>query len=61
MEARRLTDDIVTFSSFVPLPGLGVLPVNAYLIKAQEPVPRRTVASSYNEVMLAGVLLKSWS
>ena len=38
MEARRLTDDIVTFSSFVPLPGLGVLPVNAYLIKAQEPV-----------------------
>lgn len=38
MEARNLTDDTVVFSSFVPLPGLGVLPVNAYLIKAKQPV-----------------------
>ena len=38
METRNLTNDTTVFSSFVPLPGLGVLPVNAYLIKAKQPV-----------------------
>lgn len=37
METRSVTTDITIFSSHVPLPGFGVVPVNAYLLKAQQP------------------------
>jgi flavorubredoxin len=38
MESRKVTDDITIFSSYVPFPGFGLVPVNAYLLKAQQPV-----------------------
>jgi glyoxylase-like metal-dependent hydrolase (beta-lactamase superfamily II) len=36
--SRRVGTDTDLLPSYVPLPGLGVLPVNAYLIHAREPV-----------------------
>jgi flavorubredoxin len=36
--ARQISDDIHILPSEFPAPGLGVLPVNAYVIKAREPV-----------------------
>lgn len=36
--ARRVAPDTTTFRSFAPIPGLGILPVNAHLIHAREPV-----------------------
>lgn len=38
MKTRRVTADIHVLASEFPAPGLGVLPVNAYLLKAREPV-----------------------
>ena len=35
---RRITSDIDILSSYFPIPGFGILPVNAFLIKAREPV-----------------------
>ncbi len=37
-EARKVATDTTTFSSFAPIPGLGILPINAHLIHAREPV-----------------------
>lgn len=34
----RLTEDIEILPSFFPIPGMGVLAVNAFVIRAQEPV-----------------------
>ncbi len=36
--ARKVTDDIHILPSIVPLPGLGMLPVNSYVLKAQQPL-----------------------
>jgi flavorubredoxin len=36
--SRRLDAQTTVFESYAPLPGLGVLPVNAYLVHAREPV-----------------------
>ncbi len=36
--ARKVAPDTTTFSSFAPIPGLGILPINAHLIQAKEPV-----------------------
>lgn len=36
--ARRVGPDTDLLESYVPLPGLGVLPVNAYVIRSREPV-----------------------
>lgn len=36
--AKRVAPDTTTFRSFAPIPGLGILPVNAHLIHAREPV-----------------------
>jgi glyoxylase-like metal-dependent hydrolase (beta-lactamase superfamily II) len=36
--AKRVAPDTTTFRSFAPIPGLGILPVNAHLIHAKEPV-----------------------
>ncbi|HWC29334.1 MAG TPA: MBL fold metallo-hydrolase [Dehalococcoidia bacterium] len=35
---RTLTNDITILPSFLPLPGFGVLPINAFLLKSHEPV-----------------------
>lgn len=34
----RVEDDIAVLPSFFPVPGFGVIPVNAFLLKAQQPV-----------------------
>jgi flavorubredoxin len=34
----KATQDIHVLSSYFPIPGLGIVPVNAFLIKAREPV-----------------------
>ena len=36
--SRTVGTDIELLPSYVPLPGLGVLPVNAFLIRSSEPV-----------------------
>ena len=36
--AKSVAPDTTTFRSFAPLPGLGILPINAHLIHAKEPV-----------------------
>jgi glyoxylase-like metal-dependent hydrolase (beta-lactamase superfamily II) len=38
LPSRRVGTDTDLLPAYVPLPGLGVLPVNAYLIHAREPV-----------------------
>ncbi len=38
MPSRRVGADTDLLPAYVPLPGLGVLPVNAYVIHAREPV-----------------------
>jgi len=37
-EAARVTEDTDRLTAYAPLPGLGLLPVNAFLIHATEPV-----------------------
>lgn len=37
-ESRESAPDIVSLVSYIPIPGYGVLPVNAFVIKAREPV-----------------------
>jgi flavorubredoxin len=36
--AQRVAPDTTSFRSFAPIPGLGILPINAHLIHAREPV-----------------------
>lgn len=36
--ARKVAPDTTSFRSFAPIPGLGILPINAHLIHAKEPV-----------------------
>ena len=36
--AKRVAADTTTFRSFAPIPGLGILPINAHLIHSREPV-----------------------
>lgn len=36
--AQRVAPDTTSFRSFAPVPGLGILPVNAHLIHARQPV-----------------------
>ena len=36
--ARRVTDEIDILPSYFEVPGFGLIPVNAYVLKAQEPV-----------------------
>ena len=37
-ESRPCAPDITSLVSYIPIPGFGVLPVNAFVIKAREPV-----------------------
>jgi hypothetical protein len=36
--ARKVTDDIHILPSYFPIPGFGLVPVNAFVLKAREPV-----------------------
>jgi hypothetical protein len=36
--ARQVAPDTISLSSYCPLPGLGILPVNAFVIEAAQPV-----------------------
>lgn len=38
LESIQCTPDITSLRSYIPIPGYGVLPVNAFVIKAREPV-----------------------
>lgn len=38
LESINSAPDIVSLISYIPIPGYGVLPVNAFIIKAKEPV-----------------------
>jgi flavorubredoxin len=38
LDPRKVAPDTHLFTSFLPVPGLGTLPVNAFLIRAAEPV-----------------------
>jgi flavorubredoxin len=37
-ESRKVAPDITSLISYIPIPGFGVLPVNAFVIHASEPV-----------------------
>ena len=37
-ESQKVAPDTTSLNSYIPLPGLGQLPVNAFMIDAQEPV-----------------------
>jgi hypothetical protein len=36
--ARKISEDTSVLPSYFPIPGLGLLPVNAFVVKAQQPV-----------------------
>ncbi len=38
MEARKITDDTYILPSYAPFPGFGLVPANAFLIKAAQPM-----------------------
>ncbi|WP_455366377.1 oxygen-binding di-iron domain-containing protein [Kaarinaea lacus] len=37
-ETRKVAPDTTSLNAYIPIPGFGVLPVNAFVIQAQEPV-----------------------
>jgi flavorubredoxin len=37
LESRNVTQDTTIINSYMPVPGFGVLPVNAFVIRAEEP------------------------
>ncbi len=51
-ETRRVADETWQFGSWLPLPGLGVLPANAYLIRARQPVLVDTGVAALREPFL---------
>ncbi|MFO1111676.1 MAG: MBL fold metallo-hydrolase [Bradyrhizobium sp.] len=53
--AQHVAPDVVSLSSYFPLPGLGVLPVNAFVVKAAEPVLVDTGLSALREPFLAAL------
>ena len=50
--AARITDDVHRLTAYAPLPGLGLLPVNAFLIHAAEPVLGDTGLAAQREGFL---------
>jgi glyoxylase-like metal-dependent hydrolase (beta-lactamase superfamily II) len=50
--AHHVAPDTISLSSYFPLPGLGILPVNAFVIKAAEPVLVDTGLSALREPFL---------
>ena len=53
--ARKVAPDTTSFRSFAPIPGLGLLPVNAHLIHAKEPVLVDTSWFGVSEQYLAAL------
>jgi len=53
MEIHRLTDDVTVMSDCAEIPGLGFLPVNAFVLHAQEPVVVDTGLSTPDKDFLA--------
>lgn len=52
---QAVAPDTISLSSYFPLPGLGVLPVNAFVIKAAQPVLVDTGLSALREPFLAAL------
>jgi flavorubredoxin len=50
--ARKVTEDIHVLPSYFPVPGLGLIPVNGYVIKAQQPVLVDTGLSADHDAYL---------
>lgn len=50
---RKVTQDIHILPSYVPFPGFGLVPVNAFLLKAQEPVLIDTGLNQDSEAFMA--------
>jgi flavorubredoxin len=50
--AHQIAPDTTSLSSYFPLPGLGLLPVNAFVIKAAEPVLVDTGLSALRQPFL---------
>src|SRR4051812_41428368 len=52
MGAQLVAPDTTCLTSYCPLPGLGILPVNAFVIKAAEPILVDTGLSALREPFL---------
>ena len=46
---------ITSLNSYIPVPGYGVLPVNAFVIEAQEPILVDTGLASLREQFITGL------
>lgn len=55
LAARRVGPDTDLLSAYAPLPGLGVLPINAYVIHAREPVLLDTGIAALGDDFLASL------
>jgi Metallo-beta-lactamase superfamily len=55
MPSRRVGPDTDMISAYTPLPGLGLLPVNAYVIHAGEPVLVDTGMTALREAFMAAL------
>ena len=51
--ARRVADETWQLGSWLPVPGLGVLPVNAFLVRARQPLLVDTGVAALRESFLA--------
>jgi hypothetical protein len=54
-EAMKITEDTTQLGAWLPLPGLGVLPVNAFVIGAEQPVLVDTGAAGMRGSFLAAL------
>jgi flavorubredoxin len=55
LETRRVATDVDALSACLPVPGFGILPVNAYVIHDREPVLVDTGLSALREPFLAAL------
>jgi len=55
METRRLAADTTLLGAYTPVPGHGVLPVNAFLVEAAQPVLIDTGLAALREEFLAAL------
>lgn len=55
METRRVAEETFALSAYVPLPGFGVLPANAFVIRGPEPVLVDTGLAALGEEFMAAL------
>jgi len=55
METFRLDHDVTVLHDSAPIPGLGVLPINAFLLRSQQPVLVDTGMPASREALLSGL------